>query len=102
MSTPRPKYEDQDAVLSRLAKEMGPFFVGPIGAQAFLDRFLPPGPPPSHPSPVPSLTGLFSHFIGLLNKSEVSSYDEFVSSDTRRPLHLFFLSNPTFPVPNHF
>jgi hypothetical protein len=85
-----PKYEDRNLLLPRFAAKMSPFIVGPIGAQAFLDRFLPPGPAPSHPSPVPSLMGVFDHFIELLSECETSSYDEFVSSDTRRPPHLVF------------
>jgi hypothetical protein len=93
MSTPRPKYEE-DAVLSHLAKEMGPFFVGPIDVQEFLDLFL---PPPSALSSAPTFTpGMFKSFIDMLPAKESNLYDPFVSSDPRRLLHLF-LSIPTFP-----
>lgn len=66
---------------------MSPFFVGPISAEAFLNRFL---PPPSDPSSVPQFpTGLFDDFIKSLSQTESASYDKFVSSDPRRPPHLF-------------
>ena len=37
-----PEYECRIDTYSRLADEMGPFFVGPIPVQGFLDFFLPP------------------------------------------------------------
>jgi hypothetical protein len=87
-TTPPPKYEDQDhAVLSRLAEEMGPFFVGPIDAQEFLNIFL---PAPSALSSAPTFTpGMFKGFIDLLPGKESNLYDLFVSSDPRRLPHPF-------------
>jgi hypothetical protein len=73
-----PKYEDRNLLLSHFANDMSPFFVGPIGAQVFLNHFL----PPSDPASIPLFSmGMFSHFSSLLSKKETTSYDEFVSSD---------------------
>lgn len=71
----RAKYEDRHLLLGRFADDMSPFFVGPIGAQLFLDRFL----PPSDPASVPLFNeGMFTHFVDLLSKKETTSYSEFV------------------------
>ncbi|KAF8494697.1 hypothetical protein F5888DRAFT_1805420 [Russula emetica] len=57
---------------------MSPFFVGPISAEAFLNRFL---PPPSDPSSVPQFpTGLFDDFIKSLSQTESASYDKFIEA----------------------
>ncbi len=77
------KCETRSMVLSRLADEMGPFFIGPMTAQDFLDCFL-PHPPAG--SPVPSFTqGMFREFIQSLSRPEVKWYDVFVSTDPCRP-----------------
>src|SRR6266566_282232 len=80
------KNEDQEDVLSCLAEEMGPFFVGPIDAQEFLNLFLPPSALSSAPTFTP---GMFKGFIDMLSEKETKLYDPFVSSDPRRLLHLF-------------
>src|SRR5258708_26737876 len=68
------KHETRSMALSRLANEMGPFFVGPMPAQDFLDCFL-PHPHPSVGSSVPSFTqGMFREFIQL-SEPEVKWYD---------------------------
>ncbi|KAF8484210.1 hypothetical protein F5888DRAFT_1773518, partial [Russula emetica] len=62
------RYEDRTSIFSRLATEMSPFFIGPISAEAFLNRFL---PPPLDPSSVPQFpTGLFDDFIKSLSQTE--------------------------------
>ncbi|KAF8488032.1 hypothetical protein F5888DRAFT_1755852, partial [Russula emetica] len=72
------RYEDRTSIFSRLATEMSPFFVGPISAEAFLNRFL---PPPSDPSSVPQFpTGLFDDFIKSLSQTESASYDKFIEA----------------------
>ncbi|KAF8488574.1 kinase-like domain-containing protein, partial [Russula emetica] len=72
------RYEDRTSIFSRLATEMSPFFVGPISAEAFLNRFL---PPPSDPSSVPQFpTGLFDDFIKSLSQMESAWYDKFIEA----------------------
>src|SRR5260370_3482776 len=77
------KCETRSMVLSRLANEMGPFFIGPMTTQDFLDCFL-PHPPAG--SPVPSfMQGMFREFIQSLSRPEVKWYDVFVSTNPCRP-----------------
>jgi len=75
------RYENRFTVLTRLANEMGPFVVGPIAPEVFLDLFLPPPPPPPPPtgSSVPS--GMFDRYFEVLDENETRWYNVFVSSD---------------------
>jgi len=95
------KHEDRHSILGCFADEMSPFFVGPIGTQVFLDCFL----PLSDPTSVPLFSiGMFSKFTELLSKKEVTSYDEFVSSDppTSPQATAVLWSNPTLSELNRF
>ena len=82
-------YEDRNEVLAHLASEMGPFVVGPIPAEAFLDMFLPPAS-----SVPPFAKGMFSHLSQMMYSEcdETSWYDVFVSSEPpHRPPHLLLI-----------
>jgi hypothetical protein len=77
----QPKYENQNLALARLASEMAPFFIGPVGVHDFFDLFLPPS---LASSSVPFMEGMFESVIKYLKggkKSELQAYDEFVSSE---------------------
>jgi hypothetical protein len=95
-------YENRKHLL-RLADEMSPFFVGPIGAHVFLDHFL---PPPSDPSSVPQFrVGMFKSFIRSLSENETGSCREFVSSDpspTSLTAPVLWSNLSTFPDTSHF
>jgi hypothetical protein len=75
-----PGYTNRDSTLASLADKMSSFFVGPIRAQDFLEF----------------TAGIFDHFNQVFTKSEVKSYDVFVSSDSLSPAAPV-LTNPTFP-----
>jgi len=94
-----PDYENRNATFSRLALEMGPFFVGPIPAPAFLDSFM---PPPSAGSP-PFMPKMFSDLTGLLGRPEIESYklEVFLSSDPKSTSTPLLRSNPIFPDQNY-
>ncbi|KAF8498050.1 hypothetical protein F5888DRAFT_1802953 [Russula emetica] len=73
---------------------MSPFFVGPISAEAFLNRFL---PPPSDPSSVPQFPmGLFDDFIKSLSQTESAWYDKFIEAISPHVPSLIIAINPPF------
>jgi hypothetical protein len=78
-----PRYQNRDTVLCRLADEMGPFVVGPISADAFLNSFLP------RPVPLvsPFLTGMFKSLVDQPPECESGYYNIFVSSDPSPDTH---------------
>lgn len=90
-----PKYENRDDILSRLAVEMGPYFVGPIPVQGFLDSFLPlsDADKDRFKFKFKFKGGMFNTLIRQLDETENRLYDTFVSSPTVPVLR----SNPTFP-----
>lgn len=64
-----------------MSNEMGPYFIGPLAPQVFLDKFLPlSSPGPSVPSFEP---GMFSALSGA--SSEADMYDKFVRSESSSP-----------------
>ena len=68
--------------MCRLANEIGPFVVGPISVDAFLQSFL---PPPIVPLVSPFTAGMFNPLIDLLSEPESKYYNVFVSFDPYRP-----------------
>jgi hypothetical protein len=73
-TTNESNYED------RFARQMSPFFVGPMRAEEFLEHFLPDRPDPLDPSSQ-FRVGMFKDFIQILSEKESEWYDVFVSSD---------------------
>ena len=78
------KFDESDSTFTSLADDMGPFFLGPIPAQAFLESFM---PPPSAGARQ-FVTGMFEPFIKKLPEHEYKWYNVFVSSDSCRPPHV--------------
>jgi hypothetical protein len=84
---------------------MGPFLVGPISPEAFLNSFL---PPPLVPLDPPFVAGMFKPYIDLLpkpgkqEKSEPENkyYNVFVSSDPYRPALTVLVLGSNIPFPD--
>jgi hypothetical protein len=71
-----PKFNNKDIIYSRLAKEMGPLFVGPMAPHEFLVSYL----NTSHDFDNLSLTFNVEEFSFLKEDSpETTMYDKFVS-----------------------
>ena len=99
-----PKFDNKDIIYSRLAKEMGPLFVGPMAPREFLVSYL----NTSNDSDDLSLTFNMGEFSFLKEDGpETTMYDKFVSvrpclflrtyaisPDSGHPLTLFKVSFP--------
>jgi len=79
-----PQLENRDMTVPCLAREMGPFFVGPIPPLKFLKSFMPSAGCSTFKP------GMFRPLVEkMASTTEPTWYRPFVSSDPCRLLHLF-------------